>query len=64
MPTAALHTIGYEGSSIEDFLATLTHVGIDLLIDVRDVPISRKKGFSKNGLAQQLRAQGVDYLHL
>jgi uncharacterized protein (DUF488 family) len=64
MPTAALHTIGYEGSSIEDFLTTLTHVGIDLLIDVRDVPISRKKGFSKNGLAQQLRAQGVDYLHL
>jgi uncharacterized protein (DUF488 family) len=64
MPSKTLHTIGYEGSSIEDFLSTLERTGINLLIDVRDVPISRKKGFSKNGLSEALRAQGVDYLHL
>lgn len=64
MSTTALHTIGYEGSSIDDFLATLELVGIDLLIDVRDVPISRKKGFSKNILSEHLRSRGVEYLHL
>jgi uncharacterized protein (DUF488 family) len=59
-----LHTIGYEGSSIDEFLRTLDDHGITLLIDVRDVPISRKKGFSKNKLAEALRGSGVDYLHL
>lgn len=62
--TNLLHTIGYEGSSIEDFLATLSLAGIDLVIDVRDVPLSRKKGFSKNSLRQQLAAHGIDYQHL
>jgi Protein of unknown function, DUF488 len=64
MATKALHTIGYEGSSLEDFLFTLNHVGIDLLIDVRDMPISRKKGFSKIRLSQSLERSGVGYLHL
>ncbi|KQK30635.1 hypothetical protein ARD30_04810 [Bosea thiooxidans] len=62
--TLPLHTIGYEGSSIEDFLATLSIAGIDLVIDVRDVPLSRKKGFSKNALRQQLAGYGIDYQHL
>lgn len=64
MPVRALHTIGYEGSSIDDFLLTLERVGIDLLIDVRDVPISRKKGFSKNLLSTALQSRGIKYLHL
>ncbi len=64
MPTRALHTIGYEGSSIEDFLSTLGRVGIELLIDVRDVPISRKKGFSKSRLSGALQSKGINYLHL
>lgn len=64
MSRTTLHTIGYEGSSITDFLVTLEAVGIDLLIDVRDVPLSRKKGFSKLALAAQLSSHGIDYLHL
>jgi uncharacterized protein (DUF488 family) len=64
MPMKPLHTIGYEGSCISDFLTTLKVVGIDLLIDIRDVPISRKKGFSKNGLSQSLQERGIGYLHL
>jgi uncharacterized protein (DUF488 family) len=59
-----LHTIGYEGSSIGDFLATLENVGIDILIDVRELPISRKPGFSKSALAEHLAGRGIDYLHL
>lgn len=64
MSRTALHTIGYEGSSIDEFLATLRSAGIDLLIDVRDVPISRKKGFSKSALAAHAASNGIEYLHL
>ena len=64
MKQKTLHTIGYEGSSIGDFLATLEAVGIDLLIDVRDVPISRKPGFSKTALSGWLQTCDIEYLHL
>jgi uncharacterized protein (DUF488 family) len=57
-------TIGYEGSTIERFVAALSHASIDVLIDVRDVPLSRKKGFSKNGLAQILADADIEYVHL
>src|ERR1035437_2802635 len=57
-------TIGYEGSTIDDFVVALLHVSIDVLIDVRDLPLSRKKGFSKNQLAGALAAAGIEYVHL
>jgi uncharacterized protein (DUF488 family) len=34
------------------------------LIDVRELPISRKKGFSKKSLASHLKSAGIEYLHL
>ena len=58
MTLNALHTIGYDGGSIGDFLATLGAVGIGLLIDVRDVPISRKTGFSTSALSGWLASLG------
>ena len=60
----SLFTIGYEGASIADFVATLRAVNVDVLIDVRDVPISRKPGFSKRVLAQRLGDVGIEYVHL
>lgn len=57
-------TVGYEGSTIERFVAALQHASIDVLIDVRDLPLSRKKGFSKNQLAEILAASGIEYVHL
>jgi uncharacterized protein (DUF488 family) len=57
-------TIGYEGSTIERFVAALKCASIDVLIDVRDVPLSRKKGFSKNGLAEILADADIEYVHL
>lgn len=57
-------TIGYEGASIERFVEVLTHASIDLLIDVRQMPISRKPGFSKNKLAEVLASKGIAYVHL
>lgn len=59
-----VYTIGYEGSSIEDFIATLISQKISVLIDIRDRPLSRKKGFSKNALAEALQSQGIEYIHL
>lgn len=62
--TSQLNTIGYEGSSIDDFVSTLLLAGIELVIDVRDVPLSRKKGFSKRGLDARLASHGIGYEHL
>lgn len=35
-----------------------------LIVDVRELPLSRKKGFSKNAMREQLAAQGIGYAHL
>ncbi len=59
-----LATIGYEGSSLEDFIATLLAANITTLVDVREVPASRKKGFSKNALREVLEDVGMTYVHL
>lgn len=59
-----LFTIGYEGCSIESFIESLKQAGVDLLIDVRDVPISRKRGFSKKALSDRLGEKSIEYLHL
>jgi uncharacterized protein (DUF488 family) len=58
-----LHTIGYEGSTIEDVLATLKAAAIDCVLDVREFPISRKAGFSKSALSNKLEARGISYVH-
>jgi uncharacterized protein (DUF488 family) len=62
--TTTLSTIGYEGASLEDFLATLELAGIAQVLDIRDFPGSRRPGFSKNVLANALAEKGISYLHL
>ena len=57
-----VYTIGYEGTDIERFVKTLTTVGIEVVADVRAVPLSRKKGFSKNSLRDYLESVGIKYL--
>jgi uncharacterized protein (DUF488 family) len=60
----SLLTIGYEGRTMDEFLAALTAAGAQTLIDVRAVAASRRPGFSKTALAGALREVGIDYLHL
>ena len=59
-----LTTIGYEGSMLDDFIATLEAASVRLLIDVRQLPISRRKGFAKGALSTALDSAGIGYLHL
>jgi uncharacterized protein (DUF488 family) len=59
-----LLTIGYEGCTIQSVLDALRQAKVDLLIDVRAVPRSRKPGFSKRQLAAGLDEAGTRYVHL
>ena len=59
-----LFTIGYEGATQAEFIATLKDAGVERVIDVRAVPLSRRPGFSKNVLANGLREAGIDYVLL
>jgi uncharacterized protein (DUF488 family) len=59
-----IFTIGYEGATQDEFVAALVKAGVERVIDVRAVPLSRKPGFSKNVLAAALREAGIDYVHL
>ena len=59
-----LATIGYEGATVPALLQALQAAGVQLLVDVRAVTSSRRPGFSKNKLAENLSTVGIDYLHL
>jgi uncharacterized protein (DUF488 family) len=58
-----LMTIGYEGTTLADFLNTLKAAGVDQLLDIRELPISRRKGFSKTALSTALAKKGIGYAH-
>lgn len=60
---ATVYTIGYEGTDIERFVATLLAANVKVLADVRALAISRKKGFSKNRLREALEKVGIEYRH-
>ncbi len=57
-------TIGYEGTSFENYLNRLIKNNIVLLCDVRKNPISRKFGFSQKKLSETLENLGIKYAHL
>ena len=59
-----LFTIGYEATTVGDFLAALHNAGVERVIDVRAVPNSRRPGFSKTPLRNALAEAGIDYVHL
>ena len=57
-------TAGYQGHNIETFLDLLMSHGIEQLIDVRQLPFSRKPDFSKKRLTAHLASVGIAYTHL
>ena len=63
MAIKRLVTIGYEGADPADFLATLELVGVTTLLDIREMAISRRRGFAKTALREGLASVGIDYVH-
>jgi uncharacterized protein (DUF488 family) len=63
MSLARLLTIGYEGADPTDFLATLELVGVTTLLDIREIAMSRRRGFAKTALREGLASVGIDYRH-
>lgn len=59
-----IYTIGYEGYTIEKFVKKLKDSNIQQLIDVREIALSRKNGFSKSILKLELNKVGIRYEHL
>lgn len=58
------YTVGYAGRTQADFVELLVVAGVDRVVDVRALPLSRRKGFSKTGLREALEARGISYVHL
>ena len=59
-----IFTIGYEGTTVPEFISALRQAGVERVIDVRALPLSRRPGFSKTPLRLALAEQGIEYLHL
>ena len=64
MSRLRLFTIGYEGATMDEFLGALQSAGVERVIDVRALPLSRRPGFSKTPLRNALAEAGIDYVHL
>jgi uncharacterized protein (DUF488 family) len=58
-----LLSVGYERRSPEEFIELLAFWRMEVLVDVRLTPVSRRKGFSKRALASLLTDADVEYRH-
>jgi len=59
-----LFTIGYQGSTPSDLIDRLLGAGVERVVDVRELPLSRRRGFSKSPLAAALTSAGIRYEHV
>jgi uncharacterized protein (DUF488 family) len=58
-----IFTIGYEGFDQTQFLSWLSNYKVNVVADVRDLPLSRKKGFSKSALSELLEKNKIAYIN-
>ncbi len=59
-----IFTIGYERANPKTLVDALAEHGVKTLIDVRELPASRRPGFSKKALTLKLAEHGIAYEHL
>ncbi|MHB1272309.1 MAG: DUF488 domain-containing protein [Rhodanobacter sp.] len=57
-------TIGYEGLDVQSFVSLLVKHHVRTVVDIRELPLSRKPGFSKRSLSDILSDAGLDYVHM
>jgi hypothetical protein len=58
-------SIGYERYKDNQlFMGCLSAAGVERLIDVRELPISRRRGYAKSALTAAAADAGIEYVHL
>ena len=62
MPT--IWTIGYEAATQASVIEALQEAGVEVLADIRYLPLSRRPGFSKSSLRSAAEEAGIAYRHL
>lgn len=63
MTIRKIWTIGYEQATVPAVMHALREAGVEVLADVRALPLSRRPGFSKTALAANAREAGIEYMH-
>lgn len=58
-----LISIGYEGRDLGGLVTALTERAVEVVVDVRLTPLSRKRGLSKSALRDALAVEGIEYVH-
>jgi uncharacterized protein (DUF488 family) len=61
MPT--VFTIGYEQATQAAVVDALHEAGVEVLADIRYLPLSRRPGFSKSSLRAAVEEAGIAYRH-
>lgn len=63
--TVWVGSIGYERyKQNEEFALRLLEAGVQRLVDVRELPISRRRGYAKTALNEAMAAVGIEYVHV
>mgnify|MGYP001253577384 CR=1 FL=1 len=58
-----LTTIGYAHATQDALIASLHEAKVELLADIRALPLSRRAGFSKTSLKAAVEEAGLSYTH-
>ena len=57
-------SIGYERhKDSREFAHLLAEAGVERLVDVRELPISRRRGYAKTALGAVIEEAGMEYVH-
>jgi uncharacterized protein (DUF488 family) len=64
MADRVVFSIGYERRTPQELAVLLQNRGVRRLLDVRELPLSRRRGFSKTALSDLLERTGIAYRHL
>ena len=58
-----IFTIGYEQATQAAVVSALREAGVEVLADIRYLPLSRRPGFSKSSLRAAVEEAGIAYRH-
>lgn len=59
----ANYAIGYQSYQVDGLLNKLMEAGIQMLVDTRSNPVSRRYGYHKSSLSQLSKLVGIEYRH-